>query len=114
MGREYRVLSKLHSAYPEAPRVLLFSGTNHILGSSFYLTQPIRGVSPQRSARGLNFFTRGGRGVLSESLLITLAGFTVWTARQSAWAISANHKVTLERQYAVGSIVTKAHKRMTW
>src|SRR6266705_5657719 len=41
MGRECRVLSKLHSAYPEAPRVMLFCDDESILGSPFYLTEPI-------------------------------------------------------------------------
>jgi len=44
MGREYRVLSKLHSAYPEAPRVLLFCDDVSILDVPFYLMEPIRGV----------------------------------------------------------------------
>ena len=44
MGREYRVLSKLHAAYPEAPRVLLFCDDLSILGAPFYLMERIQGI----------------------------------------------------------------------
>jgi len=44
MGREYRVLSKLHAAYPEAPRVLFFCEDASILGSPFYLMERIHGI----------------------------------------------------------------------
>src|SRR3989475_12734167 len=48
MGREYRVLSKLHSAYPAAPQVLLYCDDESILGSPFYVMEPIRGVIIRR------------------------------------------------------------------
>jgi len=44
MGREYRVLSKLHAAYAPAPEVLLYCDDLSILGAPFYVMQPIRGV----------------------------------------------------------------------
>jgi aminoglycoside phosphotransferase (APT) family kinase protein len=44
MGREYRVLSKLHSAYPEAPRVLFFCEDESILGAPFYIMERIHGI----------------------------------------------------------------------
>jgi len=73
MGREYRVLSKLHSAYPEAPRVLLFCNDESILGSPFYLTQPIRGIILRKDPHeGLNFSPEVARR-LSESFIDNLA-----------------------------------------
>src|SRR3981081_4083564 len=73
MGREYRVLSKLHSAYPEAPRVLLFCDDESILGSPFYLTQPIRGIILRRDPHeGLNFSPEVARR-LSEAFIDALA-----------------------------------------
>src|SRR6266513_1023077 len=73
MGREYRVLSKLHSAYPEAPRVLLFSEDESILGSPFYLTQPIRGIILRKDPHeGLNFSPEVARR-LSEAFIDALA-----------------------------------------
>jgi aminoglycoside phosphotransferase (APT) family kinase protein len=48
MGREYRVLSRLHSAYSVAPRVLSYCGDESILGAPFYLMDPIHGVIIRR------------------------------------------------------------------
>jgi aminoglycoside phosphotransferase (APT) family kinase protein len=48
MGREYRVLSKLHEAYPVAPKVLLYCDDLSVLGAPFYLMEPIRGIILRR------------------------------------------------------------------
>ena len=73
MGREYRVLSKLHSAYPPAPHVLLFCDDLSVLGSPFYLTEPIRGIILRKDPpEGLNFSPDIARR-LSESFVDNLA-----------------------------------------
>jgi aminoglycoside phosphotransferase (APT) family kinase protein len=73
MGREHRVLSKLHSAYPQAPRVLLFCDDESILGSLFYLTEPIRGIILRKDPpEGLNFSPEVAQR-LSESFVDNLA-----------------------------------------
>lgn len=43
MGREYRVLSKLHSVYP-APQALVYCSDESIIGAPFYLMERISGV----------------------------------------------------------------------
>jgi aminoglycoside phosphotransferase (APT) family kinase protein len=48
MGREYRVLSKLHEAYRVAPKVILYCDDLSVLGAPFYLMQPIRGIILRR------------------------------------------------------------------
>ena len=48
MGREFRVLSKLHNAYPLAPAVLLYCEDESIIGAPFYLMERIRGVIIRR------------------------------------------------------------------
>ncbi|MFZ1918153.1 MAG: phosphotransferase family protein [Terriglobales bacterium] len=48
MGREFRVLSKLHTAYPAAPKVLLYCDDLSILNAPFYLMEPIRGMIVRR------------------------------------------------------------------
>jgi aminoglycoside phosphotransferase (APT) family kinase protein len=48
MSREYRVLSKLHAAYPIAPKALLFCDDLSILDAPFYLMEPIRGMILRR------------------------------------------------------------------
>ncbi len=73
MGREYRVLSKLHSAYPQAPKVLLFCDDDSIVGSPFYLTEPIRGIILRKDPPdGLNFSPEVAQR-LSESFVDNLA-----------------------------------------
>jgi aminoglycoside phosphotransferase (APT) family kinase protein len=73
MGREYRVLSKLHSAYTVAPNVLLYCDDESILGSPFYLMEPIHGVIIRRDPpAGLPFTPETARR-LSESFVDNLA-----------------------------------------
>jgi aminoglycoside phosphotransferase (APT) family kinase protein len=48
MGREYRVLSKLHTTYPVAPKALLYCDDLSILNAPFYLMEPIRGMIVRR------------------------------------------------------------------
>jgi len=48
MSREYRVLSKLHTAYPVAPKALLYCDDLSVLNSPFYLMEPIRGLILRR------------------------------------------------------------------
>jgi aminoglycoside phosphotransferase (APT) family kinase protein len=47
MGREYRVLSRLHSVYP-APAALLYCDDIAVLGAPFYLMERIHGVILRR------------------------------------------------------------------
>lgn len=44
MGREYRVLSKLHAAYPPAPEPICHCDDIDVLGAPFYIMRRIEGV----------------------------------------------------------------------
>ena len=44
MGREYRVLSKLHKVYSPAPRAFFYCEDESVLGAPFYTMERIRGV----------------------------------------------------------------------
>src|SRR5271170_6254518 len=69
MGREFRVLSKLHAHYTPAPQVLLFCGDDSVLGAPFYLMEPIHGLILRRDVpSGLQFSPEVARCV-SESFL---------------------------------------------
>lgn len=48
MSREYRVLSKLHLIYPQAPKVLLYSEDASVLGCPFYLMERVQGIILRR------------------------------------------------------------------
>ena len=47
MGREYRVLSRLHTVFP-APKALLYCDDPEVLGAPFYLMERIHGVVLRR------------------------------------------------------------------
>ena len=73
MGREFRVLSKLHAHYAPAPQVLCFCDDDSVLGAPFYLMEPIHGVILRRNVPpGLDFSSEVVRRV-SESFLDNLA-----------------------------------------
>ncbi len=73
MAREYRVLSKLHAAYPVAPKALLYCDDLSILNAPFYLMEPIRGVIVHRDPPpGMPFPPETARR-LSEAFLDNLA-----------------------------------------
>ena len=72
MGREYRVLSKLHAVYPPAPEVMLYCEDDSVLGAPFYLMERVRGVIIRRDPpQGLAFPAEAARG-LSESFIDNL------------------------------------------
>lgn len=72
MGREYRVLSKLHSVYAPAPEVLLYCDDVSILGAPFYVMKPIHGIILRRNLpHGLDFPAEKARR-LSESFIDNL------------------------------------------
>jgi aminoglycoside phosphotransferase (APT) family kinase protein len=73
MAREYRVLSKLHSAFPVAPRVLLYCEDTSVLGAPFYLMEPIHGIILRKDPpQGMSFTPETARR-LSEAFVDNLA-----------------------------------------
>jgi aminoglycoside phosphotransferase (APT) family kinase protein len=73
MAREYRVLSKLHTAYAVAPKALLYCDDLSILNAPFYLMEPIRGMILRRDPpSGVPFSPETARQ-LSEAFLDNLA-----------------------------------------
>jgi aminoglycoside phosphotransferase (APT) family kinase protein len=73
MAREYRVLSKLHAAYPAAPKVILYCDDLSILNAPFYLMERIHGVIIRRDPpAGMPFPPKTARE-LSEAFIDNLA-----------------------------------------
>jgi aminoglycoside phosphotransferase (APT) family kinase protein len=73
MGREFRVLSKLHGAYPPAPEPLVYCDDTAILGAPFYVMHRIRGVIIRKEVPpGMPFSPEAARR-LSESFIDNLA-----------------------------------------
>jgi aminoglycoside phosphotransferase (APT) family kinase protein len=56
MGREYRVLSKLHAVYPLAPEPLVYCEDESVIGAKFYVMRRVRGIILRRQLPpGLDF-----------------------------------------------------------
>jgi aminoglycoside phosphotransferase (APT) family kinase protein len=72
MGREFRVLSKLHEVYSPAPRVLLYCDDRAVLGAPFYLMEPITGIILRRDLPASLEFSPEIARRLSESFLDNL------------------------------------------
>ncbi len=73
MAREYRVLSKLHGAYPLAPRALVYCDDLAILGAPFYLMESTNGVILRRDPPARMRFSPETARRLSEAFVDNLA-----------------------------------------
>jgi aminoglycoside phosphotransferase (APT) family kinase protein len=72
MSREFRVLSKLRSAYTPAPEVLLYCDDDSIIGAPFYVMNPVHGIILRAHVPpGLEFSAEMARR-LSESFVDNL------------------------------------------
>ncbi len=73
MGREYRVLSKLHKVYGPAPEPLVYCDDPDVIGAPFYLMQRIEGVILRKDLPpGLDIAPELARA-MSESFIDNLA-----------------------------------------
>src|SRR5579864_3437955 len=73
MGREFRVLSKLHDVYSPAPKVLLYCEDESVLGAPFYLMERIAGIIIRREVPRDVEFSAATAKRLSESFIDNLA-----------------------------------------
>jgi aminoglycoside phosphotransferase (APT) family kinase protein len=73
MGREFRVLSKLHGAYPPAPKVYLYCADDSVLGAPFYVMEPINGIILRRDPPDGLAFTAETARKICESFANNLA-----------------------------------------
>jgi aminoglycoside phosphotransferase (APT) family kinase protein len=72
MGREHRILSRLHAVWPKAPRTLAFCEDESVLGAPFYVMERSSGVILRaKTPPGLELGPERMRA-LSESLVDTL------------------------------------------
>jgi aminoglycoside phosphotransferase (APT) family kinase protein len=73
MAREFRVLSKLHTAYQLAPKALLYCEDPSILDAPFYLMEPIPGLIIRRDPPPTVPFPPATARRLSEAFIDNLA-----------------------------------------
>jgi aminoglycoside phosphotransferase (APT) family kinase protein len=72
MGREFRVLSKLHAVYEPAPEVLFYCDDQSVLGAPFYVMEPIHGVILRKKVPSALEFSAEKARRLSESFVDNL------------------------------------------
>ena len=75
MAREYRVLSVLHRAFPEAPRALLFCEDASVVGALFFVMERRKGIVVRRSLPEAFAAPADAPRRMSEALVDTLARF---------------------------------------
>jgi aminoglycoside phosphotransferase (APT) family kinase protein len=73
MGREHRILSKLHAVWPKVPRTIAFEEGDAVLGTPFYVMERVHGVILRAKPQpGLDLSPERIRA-LAENLVDTLA-----------------------------------------
>ncbi len=75
MGREYRVLSVLHQAFPYAPRAFLFCEDKDIIGAPFFVMERRHGVVVRRTIPKTYAGASDAPRRMSEALIDTLVDF---------------------------------------
>lgn len=75
MGREYRVLSLLHQAYPYAPQAFHYCEDESIIGAPFFIMERKRGVVVRRSLPAVYQATPDAPRRMSKALVNALAEF---------------------------------------
>ena len=94
MGREYRVLSRLHETYPVAPKVILYCDDLSVLDAPFYLMEPIRGIILRRQLPpGLLAVSQLGHGSSARLSSTTSCACTPSSTTKSALVIWVSRKV---------------------
>ncbi len=69
MGREYRILQAIRPAFPYCPEPLAYTDDETIIGSPFYVMEPVRGIILRKDLpKGLSF-TPAEAGRLCERLI---------------------------------------------
>ncbi len=75
MGREYRVLSVLHRAFPPAPRAFLLCEDEMVIGAPFFVMERRQGVVVRREMPAPFAGQPDAARRMSEALVDTLAAF---------------------------------------
>lgn len=100
MGREYRVLSKLHAAYGPAPEPLVYCEDNAVIGAPFYLMRRVEGVILRKDLPpGMEISPELARA-MSESFIDNLAALHALNYEQIGLADLGKPEGYVERQVA--------------
>jgi len=100
MGREFRMLSRLHAVYPPAPRPELYCDDEAVLGAPFYLMERRRGVILRKSLPpGITIDANLARR-MSSALIDNLAALHAIDVQQAGLADMGKPEGYVQRQVA--------------
>lgn len=72
MGREYKVLSALSNSYTKAPKPLIYTEDESIIGAPFYIMERVRGVILRSSTGQAKNLEKGTITAIANSLVETM------------------------------------------
>lgn len=72
MGREYRILSTLQGAFPYAPKPLVYTEDESLIGSPFYVMERIEGIILRKDLPPALKYTPEEAGILGKNLVDVL------------------------------------------
>jgi len=75
MGREYKVLSRLHETFPAAPRALLYCDDPDVIGAPFFIMERRQGIVVRQTIPPAFANTANAPHQMSRALVDTLAAF---------------------------------------
>ncbi|PID84818.1 MAG: phosphotransferase family protein [Chloroflexi bacterium] len=75
MAREFKVLSRLHTAFPYAPQAFLYCQDPTIIGANFFVMERRQGIVVRRSLPAAYANIKNAPKRMSEALVDTLAQF---------------------------------------
>ncbi len=75
MAREFKVLSKLHTAFPYAPQAFLYCDDPEVIGADFFVMERKKGIVVRRSIPGTYASDEDAPKRMSQALVDTLAQF---------------------------------------
>jgi aminoglycoside phosphotransferase (APT) family kinase protein len=98
MGREYRVLSRLHAAYEPAPEPLVYCEDESVIGAKFYLMRRLHGVILRKELPAGLVLTQAQIGELSRNLIDNLVRLHAVDYRAAGLADLGKPEGYVERQ----------------
>ncbi len=98
MGREYRVLSVLHKALPQAPRAWAYCDDETLIGAPFFIMERLQGTVVRRHMPAHFADIKDAPRRMSEALVDTLADFHAVDYRQLGLADLGKPEGFVERQ----------------
>ena len=98
MGREHRILSKLHQAYPHAPRALAVCDDLEVIGAPFFVMERLRGVVLRRQPPKDLPLSEDTMRTLSESFIANLVRIHATDLSQAGLADFGRPEGYIQRQ----------------